>query len=231
MIKKILVCLWLILLFAFSCWAEAPLFDKVLSSSNIPELKQLIQQLEQNKEGDVSLLLGIAYYNLCSLKQYQYLNQAMNLLDTVYKKTKNPLALGYYGSAVTLVGAQAASAKNLIVATTKVEEGSKLIDQAVQLDPNDIYIRVLRISNAVGVSESSPFNRYDIAKKDLAFLKSQESKLPDPIKSFYYLNQGKILFFEKKTNEAIDCFEKAAKIAPYSIYAKTALNLLDQLEE
>ena len=175
--------------------------------------------------------LGIIYHNLSRIDPEKYVQKALNHLDQAHNNTKDPLALGYYGSAVTLEGNLYEKKKKVMTAAAKVEEGFKIIDSAVNLDPDNFILRFLRLSNAIGVGEASPFKRYDIAREDLNFLEKEYASFNSETKANYHLCLGQVDFAEDRIEEAIYQFEKAIQAAPKSAYARIAMTYLEELEE
>ncbi len=177
------------------------------------------------------LLLGIVYHNLARANQGRYISLAKNHLQRSWKSTSSPLALGYLGSVITLEGSVYSRKGNVVRASAKVEEGKKLIDRAVSMDSSSLFLRFLRIGNAIGVSEASPFKRYDVARKDLDFLAGKLGMLDDRSRSLYHMYSGKVAMARNKINEALAAFERSIRSAPRAPYAVESRKMIRILEE
>jgi tetratricopeptide (TPR) repeat protein len=195
--------------------------------------KKLITKYEKLSDSNSYkyLYLGIVYHNLSSPKNENHLNKALEFTRTAVEKTKNPLASGYYGSSLTIQAGAYYEKGDMMGAMSKLEEGIKIMDKAVEQGPDNIDLRVLRILNSYGISSASPINRFDIIKKDLAFLKQKYETLSSQFKSFYNLYSGIAALKNNNPDQAVACFEKAIKCAPQSRYAKIAKRRIDRLEQ
>lgn len=195
--------------------------------------KKLITKYEKLGDSNSykSLYLGIVYHNLSSPKNEDYLNKALEFTRRAVEKTKNPLASGYYGSSVTIQAGAYYEKGDMMGAMSKLQEGIEIIDKAVEQGPDNIDLRVLRILNSYGISSASPINRFDIIKKDLAFLKQKYETLSSQFKSFYNLYSGIAALKDNNTDQAVAYFEQAIKCASQSSYAKRAKRCIDQLDK
>lgn len=208
------------------------LLEKVQNEFDEKEAQNLIKEVNTSLDDkDKYLYLGIIYHNLATKNPEKYLKEAIQYLEKEYKETKNVLAQGYYGSAITIEGGLYEKKKDIITASTKVEQGLTLIDDAIKIEPNNVSLHFLRLNNAIAVSLSSPFKRYNIAREDLKFLKEKYDTFSLEIKAFYHFCFAQVSFGEDKVEEAIFHFEKAISISPESIYAIKARKYLKQLEE
>lgn len=178
-----------------------------------------------------NLYLGIVYHNLSQRNPARYLNQALAYMKKAQKTSPSPLAQGYLGSAITMEGGIYSKKGDVVKASLKVEQGTKMIDQAVKRSPGDINLRFLRIGNAIGVSEASPFKRYRVARMDLAFIKPKVRSLDNNMQSLYYYNAGKVDMAENRINQALMNFEKSIAASPASAYARDSRKMLTLLEE
>lgn len=220
--KQIVITFTAMILISGIAFAKVGLLQKAQSFTSVAELQAMIPTVEKSKDPNKDLILGIIYHNLATAGQDQQLSKALKYTDDAFKKTKNPLAQAYYGSAITLEANVAYKKGDVATASAKLDQGSKIIDLAVQSSPNDIGIRMLRINNAISISEASPFNRYDVIRTDLAFMKTKLGSLPTDVKACYYYMSGKVAVKDKKIDDAIVFFEAAVKSAPTSVYAAQA---------
>jgi tetratricopeptide (TPR) repeat protein len=195
--------------------------------------KKLITKYEKLSDSNPykSLYLGIVYHNLSSPKNEDYLNKALEFTRRAVGKTKNPLASGYYGSTLTIQAGAYYEKGDMMGAMSKLTEGIEKMDKAVEQDPDNIDLRMLRILNSYALSGASPINRFNIIKKDLAFLKQKYQSLSSLLKSFYNLYSGLMALKDNNTDQAVAYFEQAIKCAPRSSYAKLAKRRIDGLNK
>lgn len=141
-------------------------------------------------------------------------------------------ARAYYGSAVTMEAGFIAN-KNPMKALELLEQGSKFIDEAVEKDPENFEIKILRLSNGISVSSASPYKRYFVIQKDVKFFENEKniSKLDDETKALVYLNLGLFKIEEGDLDTALDYLETAVEVAPASESGKTAEKVLARYEE
>lgn len=79
---------------------------------------------------------------------------------------KDSVCRAYYGSAVT-VEASFYEKSNPIKALSLLDKGSEFIDSAIKMDSSNFVLRILRLTNGVQVSSSSPLKRYKVIKQDV----------------------------------------------------------------
>jgi tetratricopeptide (TPR) repeat protein len=193
------------------------------------EAAAFIPRASSHPEKD--LIMGIVYHNLARVNPGRYISRAKVHLQREWKSTSSPLALGYLGSVITLEGSVYSKQGNVVKASAKVEEGKKLIDRAVSMAPGDLFLRFLRIGNAIGVSEASPFKRYDVAKRDLDYLSAKLDQADDLTRSLYYMYRGKVAMAQNRINDALVGFERSIRNAPRSRYAAESKKMIRILEE
>jgi tetratricopeptide (TPR) repeat protein len=230
--KTVLACILIILMIAsIASSSDDAFLIEVQKSYTEKEALKLIETAKGKKKKQ-KLYLGIIYHNLSAEKPEKYLDKAVEYLDQSYQESKNPLALGYYGSATTMEAGVAIKKGNFVTAAAKVEKGFELIDKSVKLDEKSVFLRFLRTENAIEVSNASPFKRYDVAKKDLEFLEKHYPSFDKESQARYHLLSGQLSLAEMEIEPAVVQFEKVLQIAPKdSIYAKKAKQFLLELEE
>ncbi|MBP7479361.1 MAG: hypothetical protein KA785_02840 [Spirochaetaceae bacterium] len=79
---------------------------------------------------------------------------------------KDAVCRAYYGSAIT-VEASLYEKTNPIKALALLDKGSEFIDSAVEMDSDNFIVRILRLTNGIEVSISSPLKRYKVLKNDI----------------------------------------------------------------
>lgn len=121
---------------------------------------------------------------------------------------KDAVCRAYYGSAIT-IEASFYEKSNPIKALSLLDKGSGFIDSAVLMDSDNSVLRIIRLSNGIGVSSSSPLKRYSIIKNDVAwfekngidFGKDENAKLFYNI-ALYYLAANNV---DKALSALDDC--------------------------
>ena len=229
--KKILLLVLACLLPAALFAENAEWYSRVLAVSSEQEGLKLVNEIKASSltQGEKDLYTGIVYHNLIDLNAGVYLEPALSLLEKV--SGSSPLGLGYYGSALTKQGGIAASNKKVLAASGLVKDGFKTIDKALEKDPDNINLRILRMYNALEVGRDSPFKRYETVREDLAWMKKRLSGLPAGTQAVYYFITGELAWLENDIDTALDCFDRVIDIAPKSSEAAAAREYLSLLED
>ncbi len=197
---------------------------------NLEEGLSLISEWES--ETGTELVRGIVYHNLLNIDlKLEWINKGLTLLEDEYNKNSNPIALGYWGSLITLQGSYQFIHKDVIAAVVSLDEGGKKIDQSIIMDSSNIDLRFLRMINGVSVSESSPIFRGDVVEVDIKFLEDNQDQLTTYYKSLLFYYKGRYLLRQDDIDEGLKSLEKAIKFSPKSKYGLDALELLYQWEE
>lgn len=227
MVRKLLILM--LMLLATAAFSDNVL-DRIMNCLNPEEAQVLVASIDvSNPESD--LYLGIIYHNIAITDTEQYVEKAEFHLGKYLKLKESSIALGYLGSVITIKASVSEAAGNFLQALTLLEEGSKMIDQAVEDSPDIINLRILRITNGYDVTRASPVERTDVLLIDLDFLKTQYDSLDQEIKCFYHLYLGRIFLDDNRIIEGITELERAVRCAPASEYGKNAYNLLLEWEE
>lgn len=127
--------------------------------------------------------------------------------------------LAYYGSALSMTGRDAVD-PNLKVQNAL--RGLKLLDQAVQADPDNITVRVLRAYVNYRVPEHF-FNRTSVAVEDFTYLAKRYEEDPKILSRSSY---WEILFHLGKAYQTLEEPEKAREIWQKLIAVKPSLRYL-----
>ena len=179
--------------------------------------------LERNpKDKDGLIRLGIAYHNLAimevkgaSAKAFPYLKQANKLFP------EDPLILAVLGSCITMVGRDAS---NIVDKMRYVNEGTPMIDKAVNKAPDNVFIRMTRSENSAGLPKM--FGRVNFVKEDLlhieGIIKRAPKEVPVDLQTVVYYKLGNIFRSEKDESKAKSYFKKAAELSPGSESGKKA---------
>ena len=194
---------------------------------NKGELNRIVGEAEKvlatnPKDRDSLVRLGIAYHNLANLgvkdvaaKGVDYLKQA----DKLYPD--DPLILAVLGSVVTILGRETS---NMVDKMRYVNEGTPLIDRAVNKAPDNVYIRLIRSDNSAGLPKM--FGRNHFTKEDLlhieGIIKRAPKEVPVDFQAKVYYKLGNVFKSEKDSSTAKSYFKKAAELSPDSEWGKKA---------
>ncbi|MFN3411370.1 MAG: tetratricopeptide repeat protein, partial [Exilispira sp.] len=202
------------------------ILQNIIDTDDESQLLSIVEKWQKSNDENASLFVGIAYHNLALLDSEKYSKLSIEWLEK-YKGSKfTYICMAYKGSAITLIANALSKKKDFIGASAKLNEGFKLLDKAVNLDPENIIIRFLRSENGMEITESTPFNRSKEVEQDLNFLSTKLTSLTSLSRAQYYLLLGRLKIYQKKIAEAIAALKMVIKEAPDSKYAKRARQLL-----
>jgi len=178
---SLLVGLFMIVTFSSLSYGDTDLGEQ-LGVLDKGELNRIVGEAERvlaknPKDKDSLLKLGMAYHNLANLgvrdaatKGVDYLKQA----DKLY--SDDPLILAVLGSVVTILGREAS---NMVDKMRYVNEGTPLIDRAVNKAPDNVYIRLIRSDNSAGLPKM--FGRGHFVKQDLLHIEEIIKRAPKEV--------------------------------------------------
>ena len=200
---------------------------KLLRISDKGELNKLADEAEKvyvkdSKDKDNLTKLGIAYHNLAILavkgaseKAAKYLREASKLYP------EDALLLALLGSSTSMVGRDE---WNIVTKMNKANEGFALLDKAVTMAPDNVFIRMIRANNSLQSPKS--FGRQKIAKGDLLHIEGIIQKTPKEVsvemQTEVYCKLGNLFKSEKDESKAKAYFKKAAELSPDSEWGKKA---------
>jgi len=209
---------------------EDKLLEAALATDNPAKAEASMADFRARGGAKSDLYVGIVLHNMANAKPARA-EESVKLLKSYWERSGDALALGYYGSAVTLQGSFLSSKGDMMGAAAKVDEGFKLLDKAVALAPSEANLRFLRAENGLGVAEGSPFKRYDIVQADLDALKVSFDAMGPAPRAHWLLLSGRLARAKGKLADAIRLYERTIKAAPDSGYAADARKRLAALEE
>lgn len=176
----------------------------------------------QNDSNNVETLkaLGIIYHNLGILRIPHASQEAFIYLEKVNKLSPTDYeVLAYLGSTKTMI---ARDSWNPLTKMNYVNEGIRLLDRAVDRDPNNIIIRFVRINNSLSLP--GLFKRKKVAKNDLFYLlelsRERRNDFTQEMLAEIYFHLGEIYKSEGESTKANDYFKRVVDIAPDSKWAK-----------
>ena len=157
---------------------------------------------------------GIRYHDLAQTTPEPNIEKGKALLAPL--QNDYPLAKGYYGSLITLEAGCYVNQKKMVKALGALNEGTKLIDEAVNSAPNMVDLRFLRMINSYELSKSSPKNRYKIMKIDIDWLEANKAMLSPANIGLLDLYNGLYLLKAHKADEALASFDACIAVSPGS---------------
>jgi tetratricopeptide (TPR) repeat protein len=139
-----------------------------------------------------------------------------------------PLAKAYYGSAVSME-AQDLSKKNIFKALALLNDGIKILDEAVREDPDNKNIRLLRLLNSSMVDENSPISRRKVIGEDVVWFNSVRPAMSDTSQALICLYEGKYWLREKNKANARAAFNRCISLSPNSYIGNSAREYIGKL--
>lgn len=222
---------WMVLcaILASGLFAESTL-KRARNISSSEEGTLFLEEWDSGRiHSEDGLPLGIALHQLSQWEPELYGERALGILEGIDKAE----ALAYHGSTLTLL-ASLEEKDSPLKALKYLDKGSKEIDRAVTMEPENLNLRILRLCNAVEVSLSSPMDRFETASADremiLDWLDKAEDLKPEECASYWYY-LGELELGLSRWDQALDCFYRVCEEAPLSLWAERAEDQLFLLEE
>ncbi len=206
------------------------LLSAAAAANTEAEAQAVIGRAEKSEPSSVPLVTGITRHNMAEANPARWAAVAIETLEKC-AKTGEPVALGYYGSAITLKAGLLSGKGDMMGATAALDEGFKKIDEAVRAAPGSMLLRFLRAENSVSVSERSPFARWDVAEADVAAIEKSGAALQDEDRARIETIRGRIALGKGDSAAAMRRFEAAIRAAPKSRAAAAARKLMEDFEE
>jgi tetratricopeptide (TPR) repeat protein len=135
------------------------------------------------------------------------------------------IAMAYLGSVHTLIGRDAYNPINKI---KEVERGCDLMDKAIEMDPNNITIRIIRSQNNLQLPDF--FNRLPYVGNDLKFLLSDSifSQMSNTTQVLILYSKGIYYEKSKKLAKAIEAYQSIMKYDESTPLYNKAKNKIDE---
>jgi len=227
---------WILFMFLFifsTIYAQQHEASDIAALTNIKIIEQKIKKIEKKKKLNKSdlLKLVVLYHNLAVYKkELKITKRAIEKIEEIYNKNKTSLITTYYGSALTLIGRDS---KNPVVKIQYVKKGLKYIDKAIEKNPDNLFIRMVRANNNLELP--SFFKRLKYAIEDFEWIRKNFEKgkiklKPQTMAEVYY-KLGDAYKRTGKVEKAVKMWQKAKKISPESEYGKKANEILEIFEE
>lgn len=146
-------------------------------------------------------------------KSEKYLKQVLE------KNADQAIALAYLGSVYTLMGRDSTMFWKKM---KYVQEGLAKIDRAIEMAPNDLAIRMIRMMNSLNLPAF--LNRRHYYFRDLEYVTAQKEFVawPEEQKALLFFCQGLAFKIDQNQEQAQKCFETSKTIAPQSRWALLA---------
>ncbi len=142
----------------------------------------------------------------------------------------NMVARAYYGSAIT-IQASFFAADNPIKSLSLLEEGARYMDDAVARGGDNGEIRLVRLSNGIEVSRSSPLKRYDAIADDVEwFGRNAWGSSPEERAAVLY-NTGSYFLDAGAVEKALEAFDACVATGTDSESTRKARDILRRYEE
>lgn len=198
------------------------LTTSLCAQNKVDSLKTILK----NEPNNVNALteLGIFYHDLGVEGDKKAVEKGKEIFEKVLSiDPSNAFATGYYGSILSL---KARDAKMPWTKIKYAKRGFKQLDKSIQMNPEDLDVRLIRAMNSYQVPKI--MKRMSVAIEDFNFIiehKTFESWTADH-KAFVYLHFGKALEKDNQDKKSKELFELAIKEAPSSKSAKEAKKAL-----
>jgi tetratricopeptide (TPR) repeat protein len=193
--------------------------------------QKMLQQIVREHEAvlardpnsvDSLKVLGIAYHNLGRQKVSGSVGKALARLERAAELAPNDQEIRVYlGSAKTM---EARDSWNPITKTLSVRKGMGWIDDAVEKDPDNVTVRLVRAHNSLELPRM--FNRVRHAQGDLLHLQALAEKNPKafdlPLHAEIFFLLGEVSEIGRDDAKARAYWQKAVEAAPESDYGHKA---------
>jgi hypothetical protein len=143
---------------------------------------------------------------------------------------KDAVCRAYYGSALTIEAAFTEKT-NPIKALSLLETGSTFIDTAVLMERDNPVLRIIRLTNGVEVSSSSPFKRYSVLKDDIAWFKKHGINYDTDTNAQLYYTIALYHIAANDIDSALDALDNCIDTKSADPVVKKAEALLRRYEE
>lgn len=220
--KKIILIAWFILI------------GSLFGGQNPEKMTNQVNELEKQLKGtpaDIPVLiqLGQLCHKIVAMgKNDQYMKKGENYLKKVLEyDPNNALALVWYGSLMTLKGRDSWLPWQKL---KHVEDGCKVMDNAVKNSPDNLTVRYIRARN--NLSLPLFFHRIDTAIVDLNYIiknaKSDTNMSGVPSLEYVYMDLALAYQNAGKLDKSIEIWEKVVKEYPDSEISEEAQGYLEK---
>lgn len=175
---------------------------------------------------------GIKLHDLSSIELDETrIENGLEILESVFNRDGNVEALAYWGSLETLKSNLLYERGDLVMSVAYLESGSRKIDQAVEISPDNIDVRMLRIINGLEVSASSPVDRSKLVFEDVIYLTGCVGELDENLLNTFYYYSGVYHLEYGDIDTGLTNLERVLQQGRDSGFYKEASHLLLKWEE
>lgn len=175
---------------------------------------------------------GIKLHDLSSIELDETrIENGLEILESVFNRDGNVEALAYWGSLETLKSNLLYERGDLVMSVAYLESGSRKIDQAVEISPDNIDVRMLRIINGLEVSASSPVDRSKLVFEDVIYLTGRVGELDENLLNTFYYYSGVYHLEYGDIDTGLTNLERVLQQGRDSGFYKEASHLLLKWEE
>lgn len=200
----------------------------VIFAGNIRSKIDSLEAQLRNNPKDTSLLmeLGRLYHNLAADGDSHAVSKAEEIFEKLLKiEPDNTEALAWHGSILTLKGYYEWVP---VMKLVYVYNGIRKMRRAVELDPNNPAVRLIRANTSLALPRF--FGQLKVAIQDFEYLLMLYEKAPNKFSedmlADVYLGLGKAYKKAGDRERAKRCWLKVVELAPGSIKAEEAEELL-----
>ena len=143
---------------------------------------------------------------------------------------KNMVARAYYGSVITIQASFYAD-ENPVHSLTLLEEGAQYMNSAVSNDPDNGELRLIRLSNGIEVSRSSPLKRYAVIADDVRWFEKHPLPSSPEDCAAILLNCGLYYLDAGDMDAALDALETCVESGAETAAVQNARDILRRYEE
>lgn len=208
-------------------YAENIDVGKLLGIRDKGELNKITGEAEKvyqktPKDKNNLLTLGMAYHSLADMKVKGAPEKCIEYLKPANKLyPEDALILAVLGSCMTMVGRDSS---NITDKMRYVNEGTPMIDKAVNMAPDNVFIRMVRAGDSAGLPKL--FGRMKYVKNDLlhieGVIKKSPKEVPVDLQAEVYYKLGRLFIFDGDGSSAKSYFKKAVEVCPDSEWGKMA---------
>ncbi len=142
----------------------------------------------------------------------------------------NMVARAYYGSVITIQASFYAD-ENPVHSLTLLEEGAQYMDSAVANDPDNGELRLIRLSNGIEVSRSSPLKRYAVIADDVHWFENHPLPSSPEYSAAILFNCGLYHLDAGDIETALDALETCVESGAETAAVQNARDILRRYEE
>ena len=177
---------------------------------------------------DEEILQGIALHDRAFAEGEATALKCRETLEPFIEK--NMVARAYYGSVVTIQASFHAEG-DPITSLKLLEEGALYMDGAVTREPDNGDLRLIRLSNGIEVSRSSPLKRYAVIADDVHWFENHPLPSSPEYSAAILFNCGLYHLDAGDIETALDALETCVESGAETAAVQNARDILRRYEE